>query len=175
MYCCSWCIGWMAVLSLLKRYSWHALYSSCTVVAAYCCIEEDNCTVSCKCCLISSSLFEASAVGVPSLHWLQLQCNRSILSLHVPLCMFVIEQALCSQLRSFLLWWSSPLAMNFSWHFWELEQFWWKIFSTDLLCLLFCVICMGNCLWYSPTVNIVSQTMNKHISPSWIQHESVPW
>ena len=69
-----------------------------TVVAAYCCIEEDNFTVSCKCCLISSSLFEASAVGVPSFHWLQLQCNRSILSLHVPLYMFVIAVFAASQL-----------------------------------------------------------------------------
>ena len=49
--------------------------------------------------------------------------------------------------------------------------------SSHLLCLLFCVICMGNCSWShdSPIVNIVSQTMNKHISPSRTQHESAPW
>ena len=47
-------------------------------VAAYRCIEEDNFTVNCKRCLISPSLFEASAVGGPSLHRLQLQCSCSL-------------------------------------------------------------------------------------------------
>ena len=56
-------------------------------VAAYRCIE-DNFTVNCKRCLISPSLFEASAVCFPSLHRLHLQCNCSILSL--PLYMFVV-------------------------------------------------------------------------------------
>ena len=56
-------------------------------VAAYRCIE-DNFTANCKRCLISPSLFEAWAVGVPSLHRLHLQCNCSILSL--PLYTFVV-------------------------------------------------------------------------------------
>ena len=38
-------------------------------------------TVNFKRCLISSSLFEASAVGVPFFHRFHLQCNCSILSL----------------------------------------------------------------------------------------------
>ena len=38
--------------------------------------------------LISLSLFEASAVGVPSLHRFRLQCNCNVLSL--PLFMFVV-------------------------------------------------------------------------------------
>ena len=68
-------------------------------VAAYRCIEEDNFTVNCKRCLISPSLFEASAIGVLSLHRLHLQCNCSILSL--PLYMFLVEaifSVLCARL-----------------------------------------------------------------------------
>ena len=57
-------------------------------VAAYRCIEADNFIVNCKRCLISPSLFEASVVGVLSLHRLHLQCNCRILSL--PLYMFVV-------------------------------------------------------------------------------------
>ena len=45
-------------------------------------------TVNFKRCLISSSLFEGSEVGVFSLHRFHLQCNRSILSM--PLYMFVV-------------------------------------------------------------------------------------
>ena len=86
-------------------------------VASYRCF-----TVNCKRCLISPLLFEATAVGVPSLHRLHLQCNCSILSL--PLYMFVVAVltrclrcakrcSLCLA-RSFLLTSSSPLAMNFS-------------------------------------------------------------
>ena len=65
-----------------------AHYTDRVTVAAYRCIEEDNFTVNCKRCLISPSLFEASAVGVPSLRRLHLQCNSSILSL--PLYMFAV-------------------------------------------------------------------------------------
>ena len=54
----------------LSSVRWKAiLYVHCTdrvTVAAYRCIEEDNFTVNCKRCLISPSLFEASAVGVLS-------------------------------------------------------------------------------------------------------------
>ena len=50
-------------------------YTDRVTVAAYRCIEEYNFTVNCKRCLISPSLFEASAVGVLSLHRLYLQCN----------------------------------------------------------------------------------------------------
>ena len=57
----------------------------------------------------------ASAVGVPSLHRLHLQCNCSILSL--PLYMFVVAVS------------SSPLAMNFSRC--SPEEFRWKIFTGE--------------------------------------------
>ena len=58
----------------------------------FCCLslrsKKITLTVNFKGCLIFSSLSEASAVGVPSLHRFRLQCNCSILSL--PLSMFVV-------------------------------------------------------------------------------------
>ena len=46
--------------------------TDCATVAAYRRIEEDNFTVNCKRCLISSLLFEVLAVGLPSLQQLHL-------------------------------------------------------------------------------------------------------
>ena len=57
-------------------------------LAVYRCIEEDNFDCKFQVCLISSSLFETSAVGVPTCHRFRLQCNFSILLL--PLYMFVV-------------------------------------------------------------------------------------
>ena len=65
------------------------IFLKCIILAAYCCIEEDN--FDCKLLGLPdpvSSLLEASAVGVPSLHRFRLQCNCSILSL--PLYTFVV-------------------------------------------------------------------------------------
>ena len=64
-------------------------------VAAYRCIEEDNFTVNCKRCLTSPTLFEASAVGGPSLH-------RSICSVvvaSVPVCGLCVDDVAFAVLR----------------------------------------------------------------------------
>ena len=58
----------------LSSFRWKdILYVHCTdrvTVAAYRCIEEGNCTAELsKRCLIFPSLFEASAVGVPSIQF----------------------------------------------------------------------------------------------------------
>ena len=62
----------------------HVHYKDRVTVAAY----HFDCNVNLKRCLIFSTLFEGSAVGVPSLHRFHLQCNYSIFSLllHVHAC-----------------------------------------------------------------------------------------
>ena len=42
---------------------------------------------------------------------------------------------------------------------------------SHLLCVVFCVICMGNCSWFTDRKHY-SQTMNKHISLSWIKQKT---
>ena len=78
--------------------------------------KKTNFTVNCERSLISSSLLEASAVGVLSLHWLHLQCNCSILSL--PLYMFVV--AVLTTLPSFCFK-ASRLLVVFS----ARDEFYW--------------------------------------------------
>ena len=76
--------------------------------------------------------------------------------------------AMFSLSSRFLLSSSRPLSMNFSRC--SPEEFRWKIFVCEnfhyLLCLLF-----SACHLHGKLLAI----LNKHIQPSWMQHESAPW
>ena len=59
------------------------------------------------------------------------------------------------------------------------EEFRWKKSYSPRNCSHFLCCCCVSFVWEiardSPIVNTVSQTMNKHISFSWIKHENAPW
>ena len=129
-------------------------------------------TANFKRCLISSSLFEASEVGVFSLHRFHLQCNRSILSM--PLYMFLV--AVLTMLPSltrcakrcplcFAVVFFDPLAMNFSRC--SPQEFRWKILAGEDFQPLACCACFSvSFAWEiargSLIENIVSRTIEKH-------------
>ena len=68
---------------------------------------------------------------------------------------------------------SSPLAMSFSRR--SPEEFQWKISPVRISSHLLCVLSFAWEIGHDPSINIVSRSINKHISRSWIQHKSAPW
>ena len=141
-------------------------------LAAYRCIEEDN--FDCKLQALPDLLIAFWRVCTRCSHSpVCLQCNCSILSL--PLYMFVVAvlttlpllcSAMFSLLRALLLSSSTPLAIDLISVLqrsyggksspWRISRHLW------VLRLLFCV---REIVRDSPIVNVVSQTMNKHINP----------
>ena len=142
----------IGVQSLVERYSWCALYRSCNWLAAYHCIEEDNfeCklqalpdlliafwSIGSRCSLSSSVLFTVYVV-----------CCHCLCT-----CMFVV--AMLTTLPSLCYFRGCLLQSSCQWILISVLQrsFGGKSFSvricSHLLCFLFCVICMGNCWWFT--------------------------
>ena len=67
---------------------------------------------------------------------------------------------------------SSSLSMSFNRR--SPEEFQWKISPVKISSHL-CVLSFAWEIAHDSTTNIVSWSINKHISPSWIQRKSAPW
>ena len=132
-------------------------------------------TVNFKRCLISSSLFEASEVGVISLFigfacsQSGLQCNNVVFCRCLCTCLWSLCWRRCLRYAKrcslcFAFVFFDPLAMNFGRR--SPEEFQWKIFAGEDFQPLVVLAFLCQFAWEiardSPIVNVVSQTIEKH-------------
>ena len=118
--------------------------------------------------IVISSTERKKKVGAP------ISCSSVPLSLVVGVAFAVLSDVSSAPLLCGFLLTSSPslLTLNLNSAFSFQRGFGGESFAaricSHLLCLVMCVICMGNCSWFT-------DRMNKHISPSWIKHQSAAW